>query len=237
MPILVLLLATTSAALADPPTAEPSADLGYSGSSFFPDARARTPGSAEVALGGFGVLVLPPANVETVTGEPQTLGGVAVRAAWAPATGVRVEGHLGYASNGAVLGTVAASASAALSKTVRLGGYGLCWDTADPNFWALSGGCGIGVALAARWPRWGFDANVPVVMLSDIEGLSSFLPVLMTEAHFTFALGHGHSVRVGSFSVGPGVGWQFQGRRLLLRADVHSFGLVSGLRVEAGVPL
>ncbi len=217
----------------------PAASLGYAGTVLFPDARHRAPGELEVTAGGFAGLVevtnlcLAPGGCNSTSLEP--IGAPGLRLAWTPGADVRLETNLGYSTDGEVIGTGAVSASGAVSKVVRLGGYlgvaGHAWS----DFSGMDGLFGGGFTLAATWPKVALDVSVPLFVVNDPgEETPIFLPWLFTEAHVAFAMGHGHSLRVGTFSAAPGVGWQYEGPHLIARADLHSMGVVTGMRAEVG---
>ena len=89
--------------------------------------------------------------------------------------------------------------------------------------------------LSARWERVALDVSVPIFAFNDPEEETPFyLPLALSEGSVSFALGRGHSLRVGMASLAPGVGWQYDGGRLLMRADIHSLGVISVGRAEVG---
>mgnify|MGYP001570873387 CR=1 FL=1 len=137
--------------------------------------------------------------------------------------------------DGGAAGDVAVSWSGAVSKVVRLGVFtGVAGSTLSD----FSGGDGViagGGALSARWERVALDVTMPLFAINDPEEETAFfLPVVFSEVSMSFAVGKGHSLRVGMASLAPGVGWQYDGGHLLVRADVHSLGVISVGRAEVG---
>ena len=218
--------------------AEP-ASVGYSGTTFFPDARHRDPMTVEAAGGGVGVLMYSD-NTCIVAGpgcgpqvDPVAAGNV--RLAWTIVADLRVEGHFGYGVSDDGLGSLSLSWSTPVSKVVRLGaffgGAGSAWSGLTQADGALGGG----VTMGARWPRVAFDLSLPLFVLnSPGEETPLYLPWLFADVSTSFALGKGHSLRVGMLSVAPGVGWQYTGKHLFARADLHSLGVITGARAEVG---
>lgn len=241
-----MLLSVAFAFAADLPVPAPEpyiATIGYAGTAFFPDARSRKPMSVEVTGAGYGGLLeqtdlcLRASNGSGGCGgtsfEPVGLAGG--RLAWTIVADLRVEAQLGYNPDGGLIGAGSVSWSAPVSDVVRLGAWvgtaGSVWS----DFSGADAAFGGGAALSARWPALSLDVSVPVFVINDPgEETPFYLPWALSEGSVSFAVGRGHSLRVGMLSLAPGVGWQYSAGHLLARADVHSLGVITVARAELG---
>lgn len=220
-----------------------SSNLGYAGGFALPDARDRAVGDVEVAVGTVGavqeefLVCMASSTVNSTSSCGGTVYRVSavpgVRAAWTPARGLRVEGDLGWSTEGGLAGSGQLSWSGAVSDRVRLGGFAAGYGKTWSDLSGLGGFAGVGMNLAVAWPRVGLDVSVPFVVLNGSD-FPWYLGAALTDANVTFALGGGHALRVGTLSFAPGVGWEWSNERWLARVEVHTMGVITGGRAEVG---
>ncbi|GDX83126.1 hypothetical protein LBMAG42_49370 [Deltaproteobacteria bacterium] len=228
--------------LPDAGTRAPS--TGYAGTFFLPDARHREPGELEVAAGvGAALYEVTEMCLQSSSGPNNGCGGTSfdpaamptLRGAWTPGGDLRLEANAGLLLDGGAALDVSLSWSGAVSKVVRLGAFAGVAGSTFADFTNADGVIAGGGMLSARWERVALDVSVPVFAINDPEEeVPFYLPLALSEGSVSFALGKGHSLRVGMASLAPGVGWQYDGGHLLARADVHSLGMISVGRAEVG---
>ncbi|MFZ5475502.1 MAG: hypothetical protein ACOZNI_01900 [Myxococcota bacterium] len=94
-----------------------------------------------------------------------------------------------------------------------------------------------GIALDVGGDRVRFDLSVPVVALAydgrDVGVTAGSL--LASEVGFAWMLGRGHAVRVGMWSLAPGLAWSWAGDRWTADVAVHSLGLLTLGQARLGV--
>lgn len=108
----------------------------------------------------------------------------------------------------------------------------------------------LGIAVEGGWSRVRLDASVPLVgglRGADAEAGPTGLPgplVLATlEAGVSIVLGApatpaaAHTLRLGTLSVLPAIGWRYEGARWHIETTAASLGVASALSVRAGVGL
>lgn len=226
------------------PAPEPStSSFGYSGTALFPDARARKPMSLEITGAGYGGLLetndmcmRTPGGGSGGCGPSFEPGGLAGgRLAWTIVADLRVEVQLGTSPGSGLIGAGSVSWSAPVSDVVRLGAWvgtaGSVWS----DFNGVDAAFGGGASLSARWRTLSLDVSVPVFVINEPgEETPFYLPWALSEGSVSFAVGRGHSLRLGMLSLAPGVGWQYSAGHLIARADLHSLGVVTVARAELG---
>lgn len=94
-----------------------------------------------------------------------------------------------------------------------------------------------GVALDVGGEHVRFDLSVPVVAATyDGHDVSVSVDALLaSEVGFAWMLGDGHALRVGMWSLAPGVGWSWTGERWTADAALHSAGIATVGEARVGV--